>query len=354
MAKVVHAEALKAFGKRVFQAFGVPENDALMLSDSLVMAELWGHSSHGMLRLPWYVNRLRQGAMSPEDVSITVTDAGSLVVIDANHSMGQVMAMKAIGMGMARAKQHGISAVAVRNSNHFGTAAYFTRQVAESGFISLFVTNASPAMAPWGGSQKLIGTNPWSIAAPAGKRGVVVMDIANTAVARGKIYLAAERNETIPDFWATDAHGVPTTLAGEAVHGLLLPMAGHKGYAIAFMMDILAGVLTGSQFGKDVAGPYDATQKSGCGHLLITIDIAGMITNDEFNNRINKLIDQVKAVPATQGVAEIFFPGEIENRQAAENVKHGIILADNTWQGLARLAEEAAVALPAAIPTLAQ
>ncbi|CAI1039869.1 Ldh family oxidoreductase [Serratia entomophila] len=354
MPKVVSAEELKAFVSAVFQAFGVPEKDALMLSDSLVTAELWGHSSHGMLRLPWYIARLRHGAMAPEDVSFIATDSGSLVVIDGNHSMGQVMAMKAIDMGMARARQHGISAVAVRNSNHFGTAAYFTRQVAESGFIALLATNASAAMAPWGGSQKLIGTNPWSIAAPAGKRGVVVMDIANTAVARGKIYLAAERNEAIPDSWAADVHGVPTTLASEAVHGLLLPMAGHKGYAIAFMMDILAGVLTGSQFGKGVAGPYDATQKSGCGHLLITIDIAGMMANDEFNVRINELIDQVKAIPTAKGVAEIFFPGEIEDRHAAENVKNGIAIADNTWQSLVRLSEEAAVVLPTPIQSVAQ
>lgn len=346
MSKVVHAEELREFGTCVFQAFGVPEKDALMVSDSLVAAELWGHSSHGMLRLPWYVDRLRTGAMEATDVSTVVMDSGAIVVLDGNHSIGQVMTMKAVEWGMSRAKTHGISAVAVRNSNHFGTAAYFTRVAAEKGFVTFLATNASPAMAPWGGKEKLIGTNPWSIAAPAGKRGVAVMDIANTAVARGKIYLAAERNEPIPDTWAADENGVPTTVASDAVHGLILPMAGHKGYVISFMMDVLAGVLTGSKFGKDVCGPYQADKRSGCGHLLITIDIESMMSADEFNTRINQLIEQVKSVPTAQGTPEIFFPGEIEDRNTEKHLKSGITVADNTWQSLSKLSEETGVALP--------
>lgn len=346
MSKVVHPDELREFGKSVFQAFGVSENDALMISDSLVTAELWGHSSHGMLRLPWYVDRLRHGAMEPTDVSSIETDTGAIVVLEGNHSIGQVLTMKAVELGMSRAKFHGISAVAVRNSNHFGTAAYFTRKSAEKGFVTFLATNASPAMAPWGGKEKLIGTNPWSIAAPAGKRGVAVMDIANTAVARGKIYLAAERGETIPDGWAADEHGVPTSVASDAIHGLILPMAGHKGYVISFMMDVLAGVLTGSKFGKDVNGPYQADKRSGCGHLLITIDIEAMMSKDEFNTRINQLIDQVKDVPTAHGISEIFYPGEIEDRNTENNLASGISVADHTWKSLTKLAEETSVALP--------
>ncbi|MFT4271155.1 MAG: Ldh family oxidoreductase [Pantoea sp.] len=346
MSKVVHSEELIEFGKRVFQAFGVPEADALMISDSLVAAELWGHSSHGMLRLPWYVDRLRHAAMEPTDVSEIVMDSGAIVVLDGKHSIGQVLTMKAVELGMSRAKFHGISAVAVRNSNHFGTAAYFTRKAAEKGFVTFLATNASPAMAPWGGKEKLIGTNPWSIAAPAGKRGVAVMDIANTAVARGKIYLAAERNEPIPESWAADEHGVPTTNAAEAIHGLILPMAGHKGYVISFMMDVLAGVLTGSKFGKDVCGPYQADKRSGCGHLLITIDIEAMMSTQEFNIRINQLIDQVKSVPTAHGISDIFFPGELEDRNTMKNIENGIVVADNTWQSLVKLSDETDVLMP--------
>jgi len=346
MSKVVHPDDLRKFGKSIFQALGVPEHDALMISDSLVAAELWGHSSHGMLRLPWYVNRLRHGAMEPADMSAIESDVGALVVIDGNHSIGQVLTMKAVDLGMSRAKTHGISAVAVRNSNHFGTAAYFTRKSAEKGFVTFLATNASPAMAPWGGKEKLIGTNPWSIAAPAGKRGVAVMDIANTAVARGKIYLAAERSESIPDGWAADEHGVPTNIASDAINGLILPMAGHKGYVISFMMDVLAGVLTGSKFGKDVNGPYQANKRSGCGHLLITIDIEAIMDSEAFNTRINQLIDQVKDVPTAHGISEIFYPGEIEDRNTEKNLASGISIAEHTWESLARLAEETSVPLP--------
>ena len=198
------------FTTDVLQRLQVPADDAALLADSLVSAELWGHSSHGMLRLPWYVERLRSGAMSPATTPTTVSDTGSLVVLDGQHGIGQVLTDHAVTVGIERARAHGISGIAVRNSNHFGMAAYFTRRAAEAGCIALLFTNASPAMAPWGGRVKTIGTNPWSIAAPAGRRGVAVIDLANTAVARGKIYLAAEQGRAIPDGWAADREGLST------------------------------------------------------------------------------------------------------------------------------------------------
>ncbi|RDK07501.1 Ldh family oxidoreductase [Cupriavidus lacunae] len=348
MPQIAQANELTRFGTAVLESLHVPAADAHLLADSLVAAELWGHSSHGMLRLPWYVERLRSGVMSPvADASLAV-DAGAVAVIDGNHGIGQVLTAKAVELGIERARQHGISAVGVRNSNHFGTAAYFTRMAAEAGCVAMLATNASPAMAPWGGRAKRIGTNPWSIAAPAGKRGVAVMDIANTAVARGKIYLAAERGVPIPDGWAADANGVPTTNPSEAIHGLILPMAGHKGYVISFMMDVLSGVLTGSHFGANVAGPYEANRKSGCGHLLLTIDIKSMMALEEFEQRMEALIEEVKAVPTAEGVQEIFFPGELEDRSTQQRKEAGIPIADTTWQSLEKLGTETGAALPPA------
>lgn len=346
MPQIAPANDLTRFGTAVLESLRVPAADAHLLADSLVAAELWGHSSHGMLRLPWYVERLRSGVMSPVAATSLAVDAGAVAVIDGNHGIGQVLTAKAVALGIERARQHGISAVAVRNSNHFGTAAYFTRMAAEAGCVAMLATNASPAMAPWGGRAKTIGTNPWSIAAPAGRRGVAVMDIANTAVARGKIYLAAERGVPIPEGWAADENGVPTTDANDAIHGLILPMAGHKGYVISFMMDVLAGVLTGSHFGTNVAGPYEANRQSGCGHLLLTIDIKSMMPPAEFEQRMEALIDEVKNVPTAQGVQEIFFPGELEDRSTSQLKEAGITIADNTWQSMARLAAETGVALP--------
>jgi LDH2 family malate/lactate/ureidoglycolate dehydrogenase len=346
MPHTVHADALTRFGTDVLRTLDVPEPDAHRLADSLVVAELWGHSSHGMLRLPWYVERLRRGAMKARTAATVVQDSGAIVVLDGQDGIGQVLTQQAIELGVERARRHGISAVAVRHSNHFGTAAYFTRQAAAAGCVALLTTNASPAMAPWGGREKALGTNPWSIAAPAGRHGVAVMDIANTAVARGKIYLAAERGEPIPAGWAADAQGTPTTRAEDAVHGLILPMAGHKGYVISFMMDVLSGVLTGSHFGADIAGPYQPDRRSGCGHLLLTIDIAAMQPRATFESRMEALIDQTKAVPRAPGVEEIFFPGELEDRHTLRLRERGITLADTTWNSLRQLATDSGIGLP--------
>ncbi|WP_321887255.1 MULTISPECIES: Ldh family oxidoreductase [Paraburkholderia] len=342
----VQAEGLTQFGTAVLESLSVPRDDAHLLADSLVTAELWGHSSHGMLRLPWYVERLRTGVMKSITKPERVIDSGALAVLDGHHGIGQILTTRAVELGIERAREFGVSAVGVRNSNHFGTAAYFTRMAAEAGCVALLATNASPAMAPWGGKQKAVGTNPWSIAAPGGKRGVAVMDIANTAVARGKIYLAAERGVAIPDNWAADENGVPTTDASKAVHGLILPMAGHKGYIISFMMDVLAGVLTGSHFGSDVVGPYDATKPSGCGHLLLTIDIKSMMPIAEFEQRMETLIDEIKNTPKAHGIDEIFFPGEIEDRNTEKLRKEGITIADHTWKSLETLSNETGAALP--------
>lgn len=347
MPHLIHADGLTKFGTSVLTATGVPQADARLLSDSLVTAELWGHSSHGMLRLMWYVERLRSGAMEAVTKSEIVQDNGAIVVVDGHHGIGQVLTTEAVNLGIARARLHGISAVAVRNSNHFGTAAYFTRASAQAGCVAFLATNASPAMAPWGGKQKAVGTNPWSIAAPAGSKGVAVMDIANTAVARGKIYLAAERGQDIPPSWAADENGVPTTNAQQAIHGLILPMAGHKGYVISFMMDVLAGVLTGSHFGSNVAGPYDPSRRSGCGHLLITIDVKSMMSEGEFAGRMETLIDEIKNIPKADGTDEIFFPGELEDSNIRRLANAGISIADTTWQSLSKLSAQTGVALPA-------
>ena len=348
MSRKIRPEALVEFGRAVLVETGVPAADAHVVADSLVAAELWGHASHGMLRLPWYVERLRSGAMKAVTEAATVVDQGAVVVLDGQDGIGQVLTARAVRLGIERARRHGISAIGVRHSNHFGTAAYFTRESANAGCVALLTTNASPAMAPWGGRDKVIGTNPWSISAPAGRHGVAVMDIANTAVARGKVYLAAERGEPIPAIWAADAQGRPTTHAQDAIHGFILPMAGHKGYIISFMMDVLAGVLTGSEFGSHVAGPYDPKARSGCGHMLITIDVGTLMPRDVFERRMESLIDEVKAVPTAEGVSEIFFPGEIEDRQTQRHRRDGIEIAQRTWESLARLATETRTPLPLA------
>ncbi|MFG2739890.1 Ldh family oxidoreductase [Streptomyces chartreusis] len=347
MPHTVGAPDLLEFAAATAEAHGVPPADARLLADTLVTAELWGHPSHGMLRLPWYLARIESGATAAVTAPATVSDNGAVLVVDGRDGLGQVLTDRAISWGVERARRHGISAIALRNSGHFGTAAYFTRKAADQGCVALLATNASPAMAPWGGREKRLGTNPWSIAAPGGRYGTVVMDIANTAVARGKIYAARERGEPIPAGWAADADGVPTTDPRRAIEGLILPMAGHKGYAISFTFEVLAGVLTGSAFGSGVVGPYRATGRSGVGHLLICVDIRSMADPAEFEGRIESLIEETKSTPTAPGAAEVFVPGEPEARTAERLRTEGITLADDTWAALTRIAATTAVPLPA-------
>ncbi len=336
---------LAAAGRSILEALGVPPEDATLVADSLVLADLWGHQSHGMLRLPWYAHRLQSGVMQARTEPSFVVDAGAVAVLDGHDGIGQVLAARATGEAIARAKAHGIGAVAVRRSNHFGTAMYYSLMGPAAGCIVLVATNASPAMAPWGGREKRVGTNPWSIAAPVAGRPPLALDIATTAVARGKIYLARQRGEAIPKGWALDAEGRPTTDAERAIAGLVAPMAGHKGYGIAVMMDLLAGVLSGSAFGAAVHGPYERAERSGAGHLMIALDIAAFLPLAEFEARSARLVEELKSAPRAEGVEEIFYPGEIEARNAERSARDGLHLPVKTCDDVIALARELGVAV---------
>jgi LDH2 family malate/lactate/ureidoglycolate dehydrogenase len=339
----IDAGRLTEFAAAVLVAVGVPDADARLVADSLVTADLWGHQSHGVMRLSWYVDRIRAGVMRAVTTPQTISDTGALAVIDGHDGVGQVLAAHAAREAARRAHAYGVGVVAVRNSNHFGTAAYFTRMAARDGCVAILATNASPAMAPWGGRAKTVGTNPWSIAAPAGEHDVMVMDIANTAVARGKVYLARQRGEAIPAGWAIDADGAPTTDPAAAIAGVILPMAGHKGYAIALMMDVLSGVLTGSAFGTAVSGPYQVERPSGCGHLFVALDVAAFGEPGGFAQRMEQLVAEVKAVPLAQGFHEVFYPGELEDRAAREHLAQGLALPERTLDDLRQLAASTGV-----------
>jgi LDH2 family malate/lactate/ureidoglycolate dehydrogenase len=343
-------EALRSFGSAVLAALGVPGDDAAVVADSLVQADLWGHSSHGLLRLPWYVARLRSGAMRAVTDPGVLTDTGPLVLLDGRDGIGQVLTDRARVLATDRARQHGVGVVGVRDSNHFGTAMWFTRRAARDGFVAVLTTNASPAMAPWGGREKRLGTNPWSIAAPGPDGRVVAVDIANTAVARGKIYLAQSRGESIPESWALTADGAPTTDPAEGVLGVVLPMAGHKGYAIAFMMDVLSGALTGSAVGTGVHGPYEPEARSGCGHLFLALDPDAFGDRAGFDARVRQLVDEARSTPLAQGSDAVFSPGEVEDRAEAANLAAGgAVLARDALAELQRLAVAAGVPFPGGV-----
>jgi LDH2 family malate/lactate/ureidoglycolate dehydrogenase len=344
----ISPDALREFGTRVLASLGVPDEDAALVADSLVQADLWGHQSHGLLRLPWYAARIRSGAMRAVTDPAVLSDTGPLMLLDGRDGIGQVLTERARTLAVERARTHGVGVVGVRNSNHFGTAMYFTRRAAHDGCVAVLTTNASPAMAPWGGREKRLGTNPWSIAAPGPDGRVVAVDIANTAVARGKIYLAKNRGEPIPETWALSADGAPTTDAAEGVLGVILPMAGHKGYAITFLMDVLSGALTGSAVGTAVHGPYEADRPSGAGHLFLALDVAAFGGDRAgYEARVQQLIAEVKDVPLAQGFDEVFYPGEVEDRAEAVNLAAGgVVLAQQSLAELHELAAETDVTFP--------
>jgi LDH2 family malate/lactate/ureidoglycolate dehydrogenase len=328
------------FATAVYASHGMPEPDAHLVADTLVQADLWGHQSHGVLRLGWYLDRLRNGVMKPETKPDFTVDAGAIALIDGHDGVGHVLTMLATREAIRRAKAHGIGCVGVRYSNHFGTCMYYTLTGAREGCVMFLTTNGGPAMAPWGGRKKIIGTNPWSVATPAGRHAPFVVDMAATDIARGKIYLARQRRQQIPLGWAIDANGAPTTDPQAAIDGIILPMAEHKGYAIAAMVDVLSGVLTGSGFLSSVHSPYKTAEKSNCGHFMIAINIEAFQPLKEFNERMEKYIAEIKSVPTAKGFEEVFYPGEIE---AGNDVKHraeGLSLPEDTLLDLQRIAKE--------------
>lgn len=349
---LVRPDALEQFVLALFQLHGLSDEDAGLVANTLVQADLWGHQSHGVLRTSWYIERLRHGVMTPVTKPDTVRDKSCFAVIDGKEGVGQVIAKRAMETAIAKAKAHGIGTVAVRNSNHFGTVMYFTRLAAAQGCIAFMTTNGGKAMAPWGGAKnKIIGTNPWSISAPGGKYPPLMMDMANTGVARGKIYLAKNKHEKIPLGWAIDADGAPTDDPGAAINGLILPMAHHKGYAIATLMDVLAGVVSGSNFLSAVNGPYHYDKLSGCGHFITVYNIEDFIDIPEYSRRIETFVEEIKAQPLARGFSEIFLPGEMESRADTRQRLEGIRLPTDTWAELQKLAEETntVAALAAAI-----
>ena len=337
-------EVFSAFAAAVYRSAGVPEVDAALAADTLVQADLWGHQSHGMLRLGWYYARLRSGAMKSVTHTTLAVDAGAIAVMDGHDGVGQVITRRAVEEAVTRARNHGVGVVSIRNSNHFGTCMYYTRIAAEQNCIMMLMSNAGPNMAPWGGLKKKIGTNPWSIAVPGGDYGPVVMDMANSGVARGKIYLANKRREPIPDYWAVDAQGRPTTDPKAALEGFILPMAGHKGYVMGVMVDLLSGVLSGSQFLDTVHGPYDPVNRSGAGHFMVALNVAAFMPMKEFHQRIDAYIHSLKDVPLAAGHKQVYYPGEMERLADLENRGKGLLLPQDTLEDLQRVGREAGVA----------
>jgi LDH2 family malate/lactate/ureidoglycolate dehydrogenase len=337
---------LQGFCARVFVAEGLPENDADIVAESLVAADLRGVHSHGVTRMDIYTERLRRGLFNPRpQIKVNRTAAGS-GVIDGDNGMGAVVGMAAVEAAMAMAREAGIGAVTVHHGNHFGTAAYYIAKAVERGFVALVCSNAPPTMAPWGGREAMFGTNPIGWGVPTGGTAIIA-DLATSVVARGKIILAAQRKEQIPPGWALDVEGRPTTDPEAALIGAVLPFGEYKGSAIAMLVELLAGRLSGSNSMREIPDFYrDLDRVSDHGHFFLCLDIGRFMPPDRFQVRVDDMIASLKQSKRAAGCDEILMPGEIEARLEADRRRTGIPLTDEIVLALQRLGERHGVVFP--------
>lgn len=342
----VSAAALQQFTRAAFSAVGVPSESAAILAEALVESDLAGHDTHGVLRLPIYVGRVLDGGTPPDARPEVIHDFAASALVDGHDGWGPVNAGFAMRLAVEKARTHGLGMVGVIRSGHLGRLGTYPLIAAEAGMIGACLGNASARLAPWGGRRPFLGNNPWSVAVPAGAEPPVLVDMANSIASAGKLRLLAGAGQPLPEGWALDSEGLPTTDPRAALAGLLQPMAGHKGYGITLLVDIMAGVLTGGAWGPAVLVVDKTAQKQNSCHLLVAIDPACFGDRDAFRQRMDAYIREVKAVPPAVGVAEVLLPGERSLRTRARRLAAGIPLAPATRAALAELAIRLQLPLP--------
>lgn len=339
MSGAIPVEALTEFCRNVFIAAGTPERVAADVASSLVYADMRGVASHGVVRTAIYTQRLEKGLVAADAEPIIEREDGSVMLIDGASNYGTYVGRKAVGHAIALADRLGVGCVGVRHSTHFGMAAFYAREAIARGKIAIVLSNASQTMPPPGGIRPFIGTNPLCIAMPTPFAAPFVLDMATSVVARGKIMVAAARGEAIPEGWATDAEGRPTTDAQAALGGLLLPLGGAKGFMISMAIDILCGVLTGAGFGPGVGNMYkNWTDEQDIGHFFLVIDVERFMPLGRFLERIGAYLTALKAEPRAPGVDELLYAGEIEHRLEQKALAEGIELPPAVLADLRELA----------------
>jgi LDH2 family malate/lactate/ureidoglycolate dehydrogenase len=347
---LIAADTLTITCKRLLEKAGVPINQAETIAEVIVEADLRGIESHGILRLPAYVHRVMAGTMTADTELKVLKERGASLLMDAQSGFGQIAGVHAMKEALSRAEKFGTGLVAVRNAGHFGIAAYYAMMALSRKMIGMVFANAAPSMAAWGGTLPLLGTNPICVAIPTGGDVDIVLDMASSVVARGKIRLAEKKGEQIPADWALDSQGLPTTNPASAMKGTLLPIGGPKGYGLALIVDILAGVLTGSNFGQHIASTLDFDRKVSAGFVVQALDISAFTELDIFNKDIRALIADIHNSPRAPGVERIYLPGEIEWLRKKERLDTGIPVPNSLLQELHKLSQELKVELELPTP----
>ena len=337
----VSHEALHGFVSELFQAAGMPAEDASFYAWSLVQTNLWGIDSHGVLRTKVYVERVRKGAVNPRPDIRKVRGALAFEVLHGDDGAGPVVAKAAMERAIELAGQFGVGVVGALRSNHFGAAALYARMAAEAGMIGIAMTNVVPNVVAPGGSKPVVGNNPLAVAIPTFGEFPFVLDISLSNVAGGKLLLASKKGEKIPLDWATDSQGRPTDDPDIGFKGFLLPMGGYKGLGLAYMVDILSGVLTGGAFLDQMKGMYKfPDDPSLTGHFMIAIQTEAVMSREDLQARMDEFVSKIKASPMWDPSKEMLIPGELEHRTEQARRAQGIPLPPALYDELIALGQE--------------
>ncbi len=313
---LVPADDLTALVTRIFVAAGMAEKAAATIADGLVQADLEGLPSHGVLLVELYVDRLRSGSVSTRESAEVVSDCGCAVVLDAGNAFGLLTGDQSIRIAVERAKEHSCGIVAVRHGFHFGAARRYAVEAAGQDCIGIAMCNTRPLMPAPGGAERVVGNNPIAIALPTDDAVPLVLDMATSAAAMGKVRIAEKAGQAIPETWAVRSDGRPTTNATEAIAGMLLPAAGPKGFGLALMIDLMCGLLSGGASGDKVRPLYgDPALPYDCSHLFIAIDVGHFCDPAAFRAGAAAAAARIRRGKRAPGVAQLFAPGEPEWRR---------------------------------------
>ena len=324
---------------RILKKNKLSHRDSLICADALINAELTGEKSHGISRLKMYCDRIKKNLINPRPKIKLRHISKSISLVDANNSIGFVAAQLAIKQSILKAKKTGIGVVAVKNSGHYGLSSYYIQQAVKKNLIALCFTNAPPAIAPYGAKKSLFGTNPIAFGAPTNLVSPFIFDSSMAKINRGKIRLAAKLNKKIPYGVALDKNGKVTTNAKKALSGVQLPIGEYRGSGLAWMVDILSGVFTGSAHGGKVRDPFDDfSGPQNIGHLFIVLKSSLFTSN--YKSQIKKNIKRVKELPKLKDFKKIKYPGEGNYERYKQNFNKKIILSKKVQSELKNLEKE--------------
>ena len=338
-------ETLRSFAFDFMRALGANAEEAAIISDGLMTASQWWHpgQGQGLEKLFRYHRRVGNGGIAPDAPMRWLVDSPAYGLLDAAKGFGYVAAQRAMARSVDKAKRSGIAMVGVRGSNHFGIAGYHALSAAKRGLIGWAMTNAAAEMAPWGSAEVVLGTNPWGIAIPRGRENAIVLDMALTMSGKGMMRWYEREGRDMPADWALTPAGETTTDPAAARSGPLLPIGAYKGYGLSLVTDVLAGVMTGALFGRDV---FQDDRNFDVGHTMLAIDPAALLPAAEVEARLEALIAQIKAAPPIDGARPVLLPGEVEFARMRQRQAAGIPVAQETVAGLRPLAEGLGVAFP--------